>query len=174
MSMATPEGSSNREPGRDLLAWYRPSIRGLVYRAWAQAFGFVMGGAIVLGGLRVERVDFGSPWLPVYIVGILLVMSGPLWLATRLARMMRGERVLTLRRDGLTWMEGDAVTMAFLWREIDRVELGEDMIVVQGEHSRLELPSQFEDISPSALVQVIQDLRRRSLLGMPMRLDATR
>ena len=174
MSMATPEGSLNLGPGRDVLVWYRPSIRGRVYKAWAQAFGFIMSGAVVLGGLRVERIDFGSPWLPLYIVGMLLVMSGPLWLATRLARMMRSERVLCLRRDGLTWMEGEAVTMAFRWSEIDKVELSDGGIVIQGERRRLELPSQFEDISPSALVQMIQGLRRRSLMGMPMRVDAGR
>lgn len=162
------------ETSREPLAWFRPAIRGLVVRAWAQAFGLVLLGAGVLGGLRVERIDFGSPWLALYIVGLLLVVSGPLWLATRLSRLMRQERCLSLERDALVWLEGDHPRTTIPWIDIEGIELeGESLIIIM-DRRRLELPARFEDIAPETLVSTLLDLRRRALMGLPMRIALQR
>lgn len=155
--------------GRETLGWYRPTIRSAVVWAWAQALALVLLGATVLGLLRVERVDFGSPWLPVYLVGMLLVMSGPLWLASRLSRLMRTERCLLLERGALIWMEGDARRETIRWGDIEAVELEGEHLVIVAEGRRLELPARFEDIAPDTLANLLMDLRRRSLMGLPMR-----
>lgn len=158
------------------LAWYRPTIRGLVVRAWAQAFVLVLMGATVLGLLRVERIDFGSPWLPVYGLGMLLVMSGPLWLASRLSRLMSHERCLLLERDALVWLEGELRVAQIPWDDIETVAVEGDSLVItssQPGQPRLELPARFEDIAPEALATTLLDLRRRALMGLPMRLHAS-
>lgn len=154
---------------RETLGWFRPAIRSAVVWAWAQALTFVLLGATVLGLLRVERADFGSPWLPVYLVGLLLVMSGPLWLATRLSKLMRTERCLLLELDALVWLEGDTRRAAIRWGDIESIAVEGDQLIVATEGQRLELPARFEDIESGTLVNLLMDLRRRSLMGLPMR-----
>ena len=162
------------ETSREPLVWFRPTIRGLVVRAWAQAFGLVLLGAGVLGVLRVKQIDFGSPWLALYIVGLLLVVSGPLWLATRLSRLMRQERCLSLERDALVWLEGDHPNTTIPWGDIEGIALeGENLVIIAGRR-RFELPSHFEDITPETLVSTLLDLRRRALMGLPMRVALPR
>lgn len=155
--------------GNELLAWFRPSIRRRVVLAWVQAVSLVLSGAIVLAALRVEGVDFGSPLLPIYLVGLLLVMSGPLWLATRLSKLLARERCLALDEQGLSWIVGEAVADRFLWTEIDRVELEEQTIVIAGEGRRLELPDRFEDLPPETLVTTLKEARRRAMMGISVR-----
>lgn len=154
---------------RETLGWFRPAIRSAVVWAWAQALTFVLLGATVLGLLRVERIDFGSPWLPVYLLGLILVMSGPLWLATRLSKLMRTERCLLLELDVLVWLEGDTRRAAIRWGDIESVEVEGDQLIVVSEGQRLELPARFEGIEADTLANLLMDLRRRSLMGLPMR-----
>lgn len=162
------------ETSREPLAWFRPSIRGHVVRAWAQAFALVILGATALGILRVEDIDFGSPWLGLYIVGLLFVMSGPLWLATRLSRLMSHERCLSLERDALVWLEGDNPRTTIPWEDIEGIEIEGEHLVILTSGDRLELPARFDDISPETLASTLLDLRRRALMGLPMRVAIPR
>lgn len=157
------------EGARETLGWFRPAIRSAVVWAWAQALTLVLLGATVLGLLRVERVDFGSPWLPVYLVGLILVMSGPLWLASRLSKLMRSERCLLLELDALVWLEGDTRKASIRWADIESIQIEGEHLIVSTEGQRLELPARFEDIEASSLANLLMDLRRRSLMGLPMR-----
>lgn len=161
---------SGSQGARETLGWFRPAIRSAVVWAWAQALTLVLLGGTVLGLLRVERVDFGSPWLPVYLIGLLLVMSGPLWLASRLSKLMRTERCLLLELGAVVWLEGDTRRAAIRWGDIESVEVeGEHLVIATGDQ-RLELPARFEDIEAATLVNLLMDLRRRSLMGLPMRI----
>jgi hypothetical protein len=128
---------------------------------------------VVLGLLRVERVDFGSPWLAVYGVGILLVMAGPLWLATRLARALKLERVLTLHEDGLRWFEGEAIVCHLRWEETERFELTAEELIVVHEGGELKLPVGFDDVTPQEVVRNLEGMRRRKLLGIKVAPNVT-
>ncbi len=161
--------------GRDApIAWFRPSVRRSLSIAWLQAVAFVLLGALVLGLLRVKRVDFGSPWLAAYILGMVAVMCGPLWLATRLQRILRVERVLVLGEDGVRWNVGDEVSASFRWEELERVELGDATIVIAGADRQLELPLPFDGVDGAELVSTICDLQRKKLLGVPLRVRLDR
>ncbi len=157
---------------QETLAWYRPTIRGKVVRAWAQAFGLVLLGATTLGLLRVKDVDFGNPWLAVYAAGMLLVLSGPLWLATRLSKLLGRERCLLFERAALVWLEGERSVRRIPWVDIATVAVRGESLVIHSDQQDLELPARFEDITPEALASAIMDLRRRALMGLPMRVPA--
>ncbi len=156
------------------LAWFRPSIRKPVLRAWLQAVSFVLMGSLVLGLLRVQRVDFGSPWLPVYFLGVGCVMCGPLWLATRLQRILRSERVLVLGEGGIHWLEGEAVSWSLRWEELERIELVEMQLRLSGSAESYELSLPFDGVEGPELVATLEDLRRKKLLGVPLKLRADR
>ncbi len=152
------------------IAWFRPSIRRVVVRAWAQAAGFVALGATILGLLRSFGVDFGSTWLFAWGVGLLFVAAGPIWLTTRLSRAMTRERVLSMHEDGLRWQDGDEAPDFWPWDRVVEVSDGlETLVIGDGEGRRLELPEAWEDASGQEVGRLLRELRQKALLGLPVR-----
>ena len=147
--------------------WYRPSIRRLVWRLWAEACLWVAVGAACLGGLRVARVDFGSTWLPLYAVGLACVTAGPWRLLAGLQRAVRIERVLSVHPEGLRWEDGPIVAH-YRWVEIDAITVDEGRVAIVGGHDRLTLPAEMDGISAADLARALADMRRKALLGLPV------
>jgi hypothetical protein len=163
-------GADRRFPwGRSPIVWFRPSIRKHVWRSWLWASLWVSLGAAILGALRVARVDFGSAWLPVYALGLGLVMAGPWQLLVGLSRLGRIERVLSVHEQGVRWEDG-AVVAHITWRELDRIEIADDHLTLVTETARFALPPRFEDIEAAALAAMLGDMRRKALLGLPVKL----
>lgn len=151
------------------IAWFRPSIRRVVVRAWAQAAALVATGATILGLLRSAGVDFGNTWLFAWGIGLLLVGAGPIWLTTRLSRVMTRERVLSLHEDGVRWQDGDSAPDFWPWEHITTIEGGEEGLAMSGEERRLELPLAWEDATAAEVARLLQELRQKALLGLPVR-----
>lgn len=155
--------------GTSAIVWFRPSIRREVWRLWLWASLWVSLGAAILGGLRVARVDFGSAWIPVYALGLLLVMAGPWQLLVGLQRVVKVERVLSIHDQGVRWEDG-AVVAHIAWAELDQVSIEDDHLVLIAGTTRVVLPPRFEDVEAASLAAMLQDMRRKALLGLPVRL----
>lgn len=157
------------------IVWYRPSIRRLVWRLWAFAALWVALGAACLGALRVMRVDFGSAWLPLYALGIGLVTAGPWQLFAGLSRAVRVERVLSVHDEGLRWQDGPSITQV-AWSDLDEVALAPKTattaaaISIRAAHTQLEVPAELEGIAARDLAAMLMDMRKKALLGLPVRL----
>jgi hypothetical protein len=159
------------------LAWFRPSIRRAVRNAWLQACGFVGGGALLLGVLRSHDVDFGSPFLPLWLVGIALVTAGPVWLTTRLGRVLGREEVLSVDTSGVRWLEGEAVAVRWAWDEIAAVEVRPSdppgatpsLVISRPDGSEWRLPRELEPEAPEEAARLILELRQKAQLGLRVR-----
>lgn len=158
------------------IAWYRPTIRRAVRVAWLQACGFVGSGATLLGLLRSHDVDFGSPWLPLWLVGIGLVTAGPVWLTARLGRVLGREEVLSVDTSGVRWLEGEAVVMRWRWDDIASVEVRQGppgvtptLVIGRQDGSRWELPRELEPDAPEEAARLIRELRQKAQLGLRVR-----
>ena len=177
---AEPDGpadhhaGSRRHPwGTSPIIWYRPSIRKTVWRLWGLASMWVILGAAVLGALRIMRVDFGSAWLPLYALGIGLVTAGPLQLLLGLQRIVKIERVLSVHEEGLRWEDG-AVVAHVSWSILESVDVTDEHIVIVHARGRVTLPLEMEGIAAQELARTLMDLRRKALMGLPLRLAAPR
>jgi hypothetical protein len=152
------------------ILWYRPSIRRAAFRTALVAAALTIGGGFILGALRVVNVDFGSPWLGVYIVGIALVAMGPLVLWRGHLRWLGQERVLTISQDGIRWQVGEAVPAFCAWVDLGALTIEDETLVLataSADPWRLPLP--FEGIEARELVQLLGELRQKALLGLPVR-----
>lgn len=130
-------------------------------------------GAFILAGLRVAAIDFGSPWIAAYIVGIGCVLAGPLLLLRGHLRLLDKERVLTISEDGLRWQVGDTAPSFVAWSALGEVAIVDDALVIApargagAEPWRLPLP--FEGIASEDLVRLLGELQQKALLGLPVR-----
>lgn len=149
--------------------WYRPSIRRATVRAVVVAMVLLVLGALALGALRLMRVDFGSPWLAGYAVGIGLVVAGPLYVWRRSLVLMGQERILTIHADGLRWRVGEATPAFVAWTRIDEVVIVEAQLVVKCADEVWRLPLPFEGVEDDAVVRTLSELRQKALLGLPVR-----
>lgn len=169
MSVAVPAPERRHPWASAPLVWYRPSIRRLVWRLWAEACALVAIGGGCIGGLRIARVDFGSGWLALYAVGLACVTAGPWRLLVGLQRAARIERVLSVHPEGLRWEDG-AVVAHHRWSEIDAIVVDDDHVAIVGGERRLVLPPEMDGIAAAELAKVLGDLRRKALLGLPLAL----
>jgi hypothetical protein len=159
------------------IAWYRPNIRRAVRVTWLQACGFVGSGAMMLGLLRSHDVDFGSPLLPLWLVGIVLVTAGPLWLTTRLGRVLAREEVLSVDTSGVRWLEGESVTERWAWDDIATVEVRTaehrgavpTLVIARPDGSEWVLPRELEPEAPEEAARLIRELRQKAQLGLRVR-----
>jgi hypothetical protein len=157
------------------ILWFRPAIRRPVRRVWAQSAMLVLVGATILGLLRSFGVDFGNTWLFAWGVGLLFVMAGPIWLTTRLSRLLGVERVLSIHADGLRWQEGDHFAVHWPWEALRAISVVE----IPGTPTRLRLeaeggapmmlPADFDDVRPAEVVALLLELQQKSQLGLPVR-----
>lgn len=170
-SFAVPPPEANRRMpwGTSPIVWYRPSIRKDVWRLWALASLWVSLGAVCLGVLRVMRVDFGSWWLCLYAVGFAFVVAGPWQIFSGLQRVARTEQVLSVHDQGVRWQDG-AVVAHWAWTDLDKVEVADKNIALCGEPGRLVLPGEMDGITAPVLAGLLMDMRRKALMGLPVRL----
>lgn len=131
-------------------------------------FALIGVGAATLGALRVADVDFGSAWLPAWWGAILLVTAGPLLVFVRLQKVLGTEKVLSVHGDGLRWQDGEARTFV-AWGDLERVGCQGSGIVIVGREAVLPLPDRFEGIDGTHLATMLEDLQRKALLGVPLR-----
>lgn len=156
------------------LIWFRPSIRRRVLRAWVVAVILIIIGGAILGALRSERVDFGSPWLGAYVPGIGLVIAGPTWLAINLGRLMRDERVLSCHADGLRWRDQHQ-TVHVPWDAMrDVVDSPDALVITHAAGAELRWHEPFEDVSFAEIAKTVRELRQKALLGLTVRLRESR
>lgn len=156
------------------LIWFRPSIRRAVWRLWRWAFLSVLLGAVCLGALVVAGIEFDSGrnrWLAyaLYAIGIGLVTAGPLRLLLGVQRVARVERVLSVHEDGLRWQDGDAIAL-MPWSRIEEIAIEDDAVVLATDRQRIVLPALMEGIETAALAAMLSDMRKKALLGVPVRL----
>ena len=157
------------------ILWFRPAIRRAVRRVWAQSALLVLIGATILGLLRSLGVDFGNSWLFAWGVGLLFVMAGPIWLTTRLSRLLGVERVLSIHADGLRWQEGENFAVHWPWEDLQTIALVE----TPGAPTRLRLeanvghpmmlPADFDDVRPTEVLALLLELQQKHQLGLPVR-----
>lgn len=159
--------TSGRAP--PALVWYRPSIRRAAIRAVLVSMALTVSGSTILGALRVANVDFGSPWLAAYAVGITLVVAGPLRLWRRFLALMRIERVLTIHEDGVRWQVGDATPAFIAWDALEPLVIGPDGLVVAGGGLRWSVPLPLEGTPAEEVVALCRELRQKALLGLAVR-----
>ncbi|MCC6622117.1 MAG: hypothetical protein IT385_12715 [Deltaproteobacteria bacterium] len=151
------------------ILWFRPSIRRAAYRASGLAIALTVAGAFVLGGLRVADIDFGSPWLMVYAVGLGLVIAGPALLLRRSFAFLGHERVLTIHRDGLRWQVGERPPSFVSWEALGAMVIEDDALVIEAGREIWNLPLPFEGITAERLIGLCSELRQKALLGLPVR-----
>ncbi len=164
-----PGLASRRHPwGTSPIVWYRPSIRKVVWRLWGLASLWVSIGAVCLGMLRVMRVDFGSAWIALYAVGFAFVAAGPWQLFVGLQRTAQLEQVLSVHNEGVRWQDG-AVVAHWAWDYLDAVEVADKNIALRHDSERLVLPGEMDGIEATALAAMLMDMRRKALLGLPVR-----
>lgn len=177
--MIATDGIARGPGSRPALVWFRPSIRKVVWRLWRWAFLWVFLGGACLGAVHVAGLDSeGAPtyaneprWLAyaLYAIGTALVTAGPLHLLVGVQRVARVERVLSVHEDGLRWQDGEVV--AYLpWARIEAIGLEDGEIVIAVEPQRFVLPATMEGIEGPALAAMLNDMRRKALLGVPVRL----
>lgn len=141
-----------------------------MWRQWGLSSLWVAIGATCLGALRVMRVDFGSAWLPLYIVGMGFVTAGPWQLLVGIQRAVKVERILSVHEEGVRWEDG-AVVAHLRWAELEGVDVEADHIALRGETTRVVVPHQLDGIDPSSLAAMLMDMRRKALMGLPVRLS---
>jgi len=163
------EQPGRRQPwGTSPIVWFRPSISKVVWRLWGLACLWVSLGAVILGVLRVMRVDFGNGWLALYGVGLAFVAAGPWQLFVGLQRAVKIERVLSVHAEGVRWQDGAAVAH-WAWVDLDDVEIDQRSIALRGGSMRLALPAEMDGVEPRELAAMLMDLRRKALMGLPIR-----
>ncbi|MFO0747503.1 MAG: hypothetical protein U1F43_17830 [Myxococcota bacterium] len=159
--------------GEAPILWFRPSIRRAAVRIALVAIVFTVSGAFILGALRVGGVDFGSPWLAAYVLGIGCVVTGPFVLLRGHMRLLGQERVLTISNDGLRWQVGDARPRFCAWSDIVSVSVvGAELVIGIGAaptDSTWRLPLPFEGIEGDELARLLRELQQKALLGLPVR-----
>jgi hypothetical protein len=153
------------------IAWFRPPIARAARNAWLQASGFVGSGALLLGLLRSHGVDFGSPLAPLWIVGLGLVTTGPIWLTARLGRVLGGEAVLSIDGTGVCWREGEAEVIRWRWDDLRAVEVdrsaGDPTLVITGPDGAPWRPPQaLEPEATEEAARLIRELRQKAQLGL--------
>jgi len=167
-TMARPPGS------QPALIWFRPSIRRVVWRLWRWAFLWVFLGGTCLGAVHVAGLESDSGErrylaYALYAVGIALVTAGPLHLLVGVQRVARVERVLSVHEGGLRWQDGDAIVHV-PWARLEAIEVSGGDLVLVTEHDRVALPAAMEGIAGSQLAAMLNDMRNKARLGVPVRL----
>ncbi len=116
------------------------------------------------------RVDFGSAWLPLYIVGMGFVTAGPWQLLVGIQRTVKVERILSVHEEGVRWQDG-AVVAHLRWVELEGVDVAPEHITLRGETTRVVLPNELDGIDPPSLAAMLMDMRRKALMGLPIRVS---
>ena len=67
-------------------------------------------------------------------------------------------------------LQDGAVVAHWAWTELDKVEIADKNIALCGEPGRLVLPGEMDGISAPVLARLLMDMRRKALMGLPVRL----
>jgi hypothetical protein len=85
-----------------------------------------------------------------------------------LQRAVRIERVLSVHEEGVRWQDGATVALVS-WDRLDAIEVVDEHVALSDGTMRVELPPDLEGISAPDLAAMLIDMRRKSLLGLPIR-----
>lgn len=157
--------------------WFRPDIRRPVRRAWMTALAMVIGAmgilAIPLAGVERSLAADVVGW----VLGGACLLSGPIYLMVRLQRILGPDIYLAVYPGGVVWRGGEAEERFVAWEHIAAIaprEAAEGVvegIVIDDERGeRLVVGCAFTDIDSRTLARVLDELRTKALMGLPLRL----
>lgn len=108
-----------------------------------------------------------STWLG-FILGLLLVASGPLVAMRMIHLLMREEDFLLVRTDGIVLQKGERRVM-LRWDDVVAVRHDAEYDAIALEHrdgDELLIEERYADVSPAELAKRMSDLRRKALWGL--------
>lgn len=152
-----------------IVEWYRPSQSRMITRIWIRSAT-----AVLLGSMMLGLAFFSSlvlPSLAFYLcvtLGAFCVPAGPLYAAIHFHRILREERYVALRNDGLLFQHDEHATF-IPWQELDVPdaieENGETIELFHGA-SPVVLPLPAPGDSASRLARRIKDVQRKALMNL--------
>jgi len=154
-----------------LVMWFRPDVRRPVFRAWLKAFLFISAAMLFLAvPLGLAEVSPGIRIIGTLVGGACLV-AGPIYLLVKLQRILGPEIFLAIHTTGLRWCD-EGEDRRIPWTAIDALLLEEDpprVVVTVDGGPPLVLREAFLDIEPASLLKLLEDLRMKALMGLPVR-----
>ncbi len=100
------------------------------------------------------------------IIGGTLTVTGPLLAIGGLLRLIRDETVLILREDGVL-LNATGRRGFMSWRELVRVEIEGEALVLVGEERRWEIRERFDHADMGEIAAAIPEIQRKVLMGIP-------
>lgn len=152
-----------------IVEWYRPDVGKQAFLMWGVAAGILMVGALCIGLIKAELLPISEDvTLLMTILGVLATVTGPLVGAIYFTRLISTPTPeLIFRSDGILYVDPPADPVFIAWSDLEKVTSREGFLELETDSGhRLGFDYQFLSISTHALIERIEELQRRALMGV--------
>lgn len=159
-------------PSRDI-EWFRPDPGRRLIKPFALGTLFLTAGLGATAYGFSQLADSEAVALGAIIGGLSCVVLGMLTFTVAALHALSDDTCIGLRVDGLFARSGNEPGQLYPWDTLGEVRVEEEHVLVVpiDGAEELRLPARFAEIEPAVLAARINTLRRRALMGLPLRTD---